>query len=650
MKKFLDLSDISWTLTGFVPYEWQLGRSMELGVRPKVDTGPVKAALPGSVQKALLDAKIIPDWNIGFNSVLCEWVENRHWLYEAKLPDEWFQTRRHYRLNCLGLDSRGSIYLNGKLVYEFMNSFIPHRIDLTSHLKSSDNVLQFIFECPPRWQGQFGHTSAFRDFKPRFNYTWDWVSRLVQIGFWDNVFIETYDESEISDIMVQTDYDCQKNTGTMNLKGSITNPADNQIQIQLFHHNQLICEYLCPAARFTEDGFTAHNLKISPWFPNGIGEQICYDLIIRLLDCSDQLVDQKSYNIGFKNIKWQSCSGAHPKADPWICAVNEKPVFLQGFNWTPIRPNFADVTEADYRKRLELYHQMGCNILRVWGGGFLEKDCFYRLCDQFGIFVWQEFPLSSSGIENYPPEDEVFIEHFLETACSYITRRSHHVSLLLWSGGNELTTRDKNPKPLGESHPLIEKLAALVRRIDPAHRFVASSPSGPEFFAHPENYGKGQHWDVHGPWKVDGLLDARWEHYWQQDDSLFRSEVGAPGPSDVQIIQKYKGDCDELPADLDNPLWRRTGWWAEGETFELQLGRKPKTLDEYVQWGQQRQAEILTRTVKSCKDRFPKCGGIIIWMGHDCFPCTANTSVIDFEGNPKPAAEQIKNIFRVDLQ
>ncbi|MHB1001132.1 MAG: hypothetical protein ACYC27_17960 [Armatimonadota bacterium] len=44
-------------------------------------------------------------------------------------------------------------------------------------------------------------------------------------------------------------------------------------------------------------------------------------------------------------------------------------------------------------------------------------------------------------------------------------------------------------------------------------------------------------------------------------------------------------------------------------------------------------------------NRFPKCGGVILWMGHDCFPCPANTSVVDFNGDPKPAAIAISKIF-----
>ena len=59
------------------------------------------------------DAGLIPDWNIGLNARHCEWVENRHWVYRAALPDDWFKTGRLFRLRCLGLDYCGLIRLNG---------------------------------------------------------------------------------------------------------------------------------------------------------------------------------------------------------------------------------------------------------------------------------------------------------------------------------------------------------------------------------------------------------------------------------------------------------------------------------------------------------------------------------------------------------
>jgi hypothetical protein len=50
-----------------------------------------------------------------------------------------------------------------------------------------------------------------------------------------------------------------------------------------------------------------------------------------------------------------------------VVCLNNTPVFLQGVNWSPIRPNFADVTRDEVRLRAQRYRDIGCNLLRVWG-------------------------------------------------------------------------------------------------------------------------------------------------------------------------------------------------------------------------------------------------------------------------------------------
>jgi len=78
------------------------------------------------------------------------------------------------------------------------------------------------------------------------------------------------------------------------------------------------------------------------------------------------------------------------------------------------------------------------NLLRVWGGAVLERSVFYELCDEMGLMVWQDLPLSSSGYDNWPPEDQPTIDLASRITASYIERRQHHPSLILWCGGNEL--------------------------------------------------------------------------------------------------------------------------------------------------------------------------------------------------------------------
>lgn len=651
MKKKYDLSVLDWKLSGWTPDLWRLHRTMEIGAMPDAEVYPISAKVPGSVQYVLRDEGLLPDWNVGLNYKDCEWAENRHWIYEATIPDEWIEGSKKYRLNCQGLDYCGSIFVNGAFVSEFSGSHVPHIFDISTFLAEKDNHIRIVFELAPRWLGQFGFTSKITSWKTRFHYTWDWVVRLVQAGIWDSISLEAYDGNEICDFRCVTDADSRRLVGSVSISGRIPNPAGLKMKAMLLLNGRDIEYSAMTAEEFNAVGLVWRELPIQLWWPNMMGDRPLYTLTCMLVDADGNELDRVERKVGFREIRWEKCEGAVPEADPWICVVNGQPMFLQGVDWTPILPNYADIQDEEYEKRIKLYADLGLNIFRVWGGGYLEKEVFYDLCDENGILVWQEFPLSSSGVDNFPPTDEKAIEDMDKIARSYIRRRQHHVSLVIWCGGNELQmpTPDGSASggvPVTIDHPMIARLKTVVDELDPSRRFLPTSPTGPRFGADPAEFGKGVHWCVHGPWKAEGDLES-WKQYWAGDDALFRSETGAPGASSVEIIRKSLGNCKELPITPENPFWRRTSpWWIETDQFVAEHKRPPESLEEMVGWSQERQKQALCIAVKACKDRFPRCGGIIIWMGHDCYPCGANTSIIDFEGNPKPAALALKEIWR----
>jgi beta-mannosidase len=672
MRKIYDLSQLHWQLAGFVPEQWRFSKLGDIATSAFSDVPALPAAVPGSVQEALRRAEILPDWNVGLNARQCEWVENRQWVFQAKLPAKWVKDARRVELRCEGLDYSGWVYVNNHEAGAFRGAFTPHIFNLTPYIHRRGNLLQIVFDVPPRWLGQFGRTSQITDWKPRFNYTWDWTSRLVQIGIWDAITLEASDEPAFDSLRCVTDVDPATGLGAVRVIAAASEGAGCSVEVEITDADGRCLTHSLPGglrppsqqetpragaddagrrpAASTGIDIRLTGLPIALWQPNGAGDQPLYTVRCRLIGPDGRVHDEQTRQVGFRRIEWRQCEGAPAAADPWLCVVNGQPIFLQGVNWTPIRPNFADVPEADYRKRLELYRDLGCNLLRVWGGAYLEKECFYNICDELGLLVWQEFPLSSSGVDNWPPEDEESIAEMAEIAASYIVRRQHHACLLLWCGGNELVGGLNGSKvgavvPVDVSHPLIGRLAQVVAELDPGRRFLPTSSSGPRFGARAADFGKGLHWDVHGPWKMPGTLHE-WKAYWAGDDALFRSETGAPGASPVEIIERSAGDLATLPGSADNPLWRRTSWWIEWPIFVQEHGREPSDLAEFVAWSQARQAEALAIAAAACKARFPRCGGFLVWMGHDSFPCTANTAVVDFEGRAKPAAVALRKAFR----
>jgi len=687
MKRIYDLSTLPWTVEGYTPNIWLFERiSPSIFTDSRcIDIPPVPAQVPGSVQSALLKAEILPDWEVAFQSRACEWVENRHWIYRTHLPAEWLAGRSskqiQYRLECLGLDYSGWVWVNGKDVGEFKGTHTPHFFDLTPSLLDTDQpdylkdaVLEIIFDLPPRWLGQFGWTSRMLEWKTRFNYTWDWTPRLVQIGIWDRISLAVIEGGEIQVLNVSTDADLKTRTGRLELSGQVAGMTTGSLDLRLEkatssslldvevsdsksgddNKNPLWSATLS-LAEFVS-GASWDGLPTELWWPNqepgeaGSDPHPLYTLTCRLVDTLGQEQDRLIRRLGFRHVTWLPCEGAPSQADPWVCTVNGHPIFLQGVNFPPLKSNFADLHREDYEKRLNQYADLGVNTLRINACQFLEREWFYDLCDELGLMVWQEFPITSSGIENWPPEDETAIAEIVEIARSYITRRRHHASLILWSGSNELQgsldgSKTGAGKPCDLNHPMLGRLGEVVQELDPGRRYIPTSPLGPRALADPVDFGKGLHWAVHGPYA--GFTDIEEaEAYWNGDDALIRPEVYCPGASSVETIDKYAGELPVFPPDFSNLYFTHpTPWWVDWPRVVAAYGREPVDLEEYVQWSQALHAQMISIGVRTSKKRFPRCGGFLLWSGHDTFPMPSNTSLIDYEGNLKPAALTLREIW-----
>jgi beta-mannosidase len=652
----VDLTGLDWQLRGWRPFQWVMAKSMETGGDLLAELGPFPARVPGSVQQALLNAGVIEDWHIGVNSRACEWVEHRQWEFSAAMPAGTVPQGERVVLDAQGLDYSGWILVDGKKVARFEGTLIPHRFDLTEALSDgNEHLLSLVFDEPPREQGQLGYTSQSRWFKPRYPYSWDWCPRVVPVGVWDTLVLQCGAAGALDLAYVRATLAQDNATGRVELAIDLDEAIGAKTSIgpitAVLRDGQHEIGHASANAGPGHTEMSLDALPITPWWPNGHGEAKTYSLDIEAAVGND--VWRQRRTLGFRRVEWLPCDDAPEGAEPWICTVNGKPIFLQGVNWVPPRVCYHDTTEAEYRCLIDLYRDMGCTILRVWGGGILERELFYSLCDEAGILVWQEFPLSSSGVDNWPPEDPAVIKRLTAIASSYIRRRGHHASLLLWCGGNELLGGGpegpgQDGVPVGYDHPCIAAMRDVVETQDPGRRFLPTSASGPWEWGTREKFGSGQLHDVHGPWGFGAGCDDldAWRAYWSEDDALFRSEVGMPGAHDLDMLRYYSHGADTWPPTTE--YWLHTSsWWRQWDRFKDRLADLPPedAMAEYVKLTQADQAEAYAIAATACKERFPRCGGFVIWMGHDCFPCPANNSVIDFGRRPKPAYFALKEVF-----
>ncbi|MET3803228.1 beta-mannosidase [Nakamurella sp. UYEF19] len=650
MRTEWNLAESTWLLRGWRQNDWERSKTFVRVEDGRPDIPPVPVTVPGSVRTALVEAGIVESPYVHTRSRDSEWIENRHWSYTTTLtPEQAGSATEGTRLLLVAdsLDYSGVVLLDSTEVGTFCGAAIGASFDLTDAVAAGGRTLTIVFRRVPEDIGQIGRTSRIREWKARFGYGWDWTPRIVQIGVAGRLTLTARSGLTFGDVRVLAELPAAGAAAGVVLVHAPVHAADGS---QNLSDRPLTVTVSGPGVAFSQEissGDSWHEISVpgvQPWqvTPEGgqaVNGQNLYDVTVSLAD-GESVVRR----VGFRSVRWQQCEGAPTDAEPWICVVNGVPTFMAGVNWVPIRPDYCDVGEAEYRKRLAEYRRIGINTLRVWGGALLEQPCFYEIADEMGFLVWQELPLSSSGIDNYPPDDDEFASEFAGIARWYSLQIGHHPCVMLWGGGNELTEIVEPIVPLSGHHPAIAAARAALALHDPWRRFVTTSPLGPAVWGNEADFGKGLHHDVHGPWESTDTFQ-QWQRYWDGDDSLLRSEVGVGGASGLDLLTEFElvgpTTTTKQREDLHQLWMHSSAWWLD--TFKNWDGTGG--LATWVQDSQLRQAEWLGYAAKVTRARFPRVGGFIVWLGHDTFPCAVSLSLLDFSGRPKPAAESLRIAF-----
>jgi Beta-galactosidase/beta-glucuronidase len=633
--------------------------ALETGTEMMANMNPVDATVPGCIYRDLIKADIIKDPYFGLNSLSCEWVSQRWWLYKTVFEVTAELAGRNLRLTLSGIDYKAHIALGGVKLGEHEGMFTPFTADITQIVKlGGQNELRVLLESAPDEMGQIGYTSRTFTQKSRFTYRWDFCARLVHLGLYDSAFIEDFgccaiDEADIRPVE-RADGGYTVGCAFM-LHGFDTGTAT--VRYTLSYCGALVVSKSArinvkPGKNRIRTALKVDDPKL--WWPSGHGEQPLYNLEVEVTD-DDGVSDRREYTVGLRRLEFGRCDGAPEDSLPYVVKVNGKRIFLKGINLAPLDQLYGGLTECDYARVLGWAKDANINFVRVNGVGLIEPECFYELCDRLGIMVWQDFIQSSSGIDNSPSTAPAFLRLLKSTAERAVKVKRNHVCLTVWCGGNELRQEYKtNDPPVSLTHKNIAMLGRLVEKLDPARLFLPSTASGPNEFLNIAQPGRNH--DVHGPWKYSGVR----EHYRQYNasDALFHSEFGTEGMSEVASLREFLPE-EELAAQpfSASRVWRNHGdWWCSfGRDSELFGGFERGELDEFVRCSQFIQAESLRYSYEANRRRMFACAGAMAWQLNEPWPNVSNTCLVDYYGKRKlayyyvrDALEPVKPTLRYD--
>ncbi|XP_045648568.1 beta-mannosidase isoform X1 [Ursus americanus] len=489
------------------------GRSLSLRGSWRIRSGngslELPGRVPGCVHSALLKRGLIQDPYYRFNDLGYRWISLDNWTYSKKFKIP-FNISKWQKMNLIfeGVDTVAKVLLNSVPIGRTGNMFKRYSFDITSVVRDV-NSLELRFQspvlyaaqrskahtsysvppdCPPPVQRGQCHVNFIR--KEQSSFSWDWGPSFPTQGIWKDVRIEAYNICHLNYFMFSPVYDNHTQEWSLEIESSFdvvsSQPVSGQVIVAIpkLQTQQTHSIELQPGERTVELFVKINkNVTVETWWPHGHGNQTGYNMTI-LFKLDGGLSIKKSAKVYFRTVELIEEPIEGSQGLSFYFKINGLPIFLKGSNWIPA-DSFQDRVTSDLlRLLLQSAVDANMNTLRVWGGGIYEQEEFYRLCDELGIMVWQDFMFACALY----PTDRDFMNSVRAEVAHQVRRLKYHPSIIVWGGNNEneaaLMMNWYNIPPR-ELHTYIKDYVVLyvknIRKIvlaeDKTRPFIISSPT-----------------------------------------------------------------------------------------------------------------------------------------------------------------------------
>jgi len=475
---------------------------------------------------------------------------------DFEIPANW--DGRDIFLSIDGAKSGVYVYVNGKEVGYSEDAKSTAEFKLNKYLKAGKNSLVLkIF----RWS-----TGAYLECQDFWRIS----------GIERDVFLFAQPKTHIRDFQVVSTLDDTYQNGIFKLATAVTT-SGNQKNVSLSY--ELLDAQGNVAAQGTQSGdklnqiFEAELPNVKTWtseHPN------LYQLLITLKE-GDKVTEVVPYKVGFRRYEIKEIAEKGKKGRPYVCFfVNGQPIKLKGVNIHEHNPATGHyMTEELMRKDFELMKQHNINTVRLCH--YPQSNLFYDLCNEFGIYVYDEanieshgmyYNLSKGGTLGNNPE---WLKPHMDRTINMYERNKNHPSIAIWSLGNEagngynfyqtyLYLKNKETSPMGMNRPVNYERALWEWNTDmyvPQYPDVAwleevgregtDRPIVPSEYSHAMGNSNGNlaaQWDaiykypnLQGgyiwDWVDQGLdqVDGNGRHYW-----AYGGDFGVDAPSDGNFL------------------------------------------------------------------------------------------------------------------
>jgi beta-mannosidase len=377
------------------------------------------------------------------------------------------------------------------------------------------------------------------------------------------------------------------------------------------------------------------------WWPHTHGGQ-------PLIECSLHVqTGQGGYTVPCGEIGFRRLEVS--QGDAFSIQVNGVPVYCRGACWTVSDILSPGAAREGLARDLRLAREAGVNMLRVGGTMVYESDTFYRLCDELGILVWQDFMFANM---DYPVDDAAFATNIEAEVRDQVARLAPHPCVAVWCGNSEVEQQAAMrgvPREFWRNRWFSTRLPELCAEYSPGAAYVPSTPSGGVLPFHVRE-GVAHYYGVGAYQRSPAEL--------RQADVKFAPEclafANVPEPETLDALA-----TGGLPA-VHDPRWKQrvprdtgAGWdFDDVRDFYLQQlfavdPVKVRCFDptRYLQLSRVVSGEMMAQVFAEWRSGHSRNGGGLVWFFKDLWP-GAGWGIVDSFGLPKAAYYYLRRTWR----
>ena len=659
MTNILDCSSSAGILWEVFPCAQRWGGEGERRAQGAGTDGPagwMPAQVPGLITLDLLAAGRISDPYYAEQGLECRWIEERDaaWRARIELPNGFIG--RPLRLVCDQLDTVATVFLDGVEVARQANQF-RRLVALLPTIGSGEHTLSIAIAASmpaahaaaggrrlPAWNHPWERLWIR---KAQCGYGWDWASRIPVAGICGPVRIEAADGLWTGDLHLEGTPD-PNGGGTIRARlplDPLADLSDAEAVLLVNGVERARAPLPLQAEVPTSADLAWSDPGLAWWWPVCEGVPALHAVEVRIV-ANGRVRHAAAGRCGIRSIELVLDDAAAPNGQVFQLQVNGRRLWVRGENWIPMDYLHTRPSDADQRRYLGLLLAGGVNLLRIWGGGIVERQAFYDACDELGLLIWHDFPFAC-GIY---PETPDFLAEVEAEARDLVLRLRSHPSIALWCGNNEnemiADLWDPDKRAAARRHPIFyEVLPKVVAELDPQRPWWPGSPASRTLDepANSPHQGDRHAWDVWFNW---GPAEA------PEDFSCLCSESGAQSFPQRESLESMMSPDDIWTPGSNgveqgaNPgaLMVRHGaqlekLFARGAEFHNPVG-----IDAAIASTQAFQAEVLESLCLAHRSRAAWSGGLIVWNYTSCWPSIC-WALIDGFRRPKQAFYTMRRAF-----